>query len=411
MGIRKIIYGLLQLGAESTATTQTTAVIQSLSGSLALVPQGVGAITAAIPDGTATGGNARGPSAVDLQIVRSINTQVSSGNNSVICGGRDNLNSSVYGFLGGGYLNKIGVYSGGNNDYAVIVGGYQNQTQGPNNYTVIVGGFGNTNSSGYGVISGGQSNTASTNTHATVVGGYSNTASGQFSVAGGTSSTASGQNSFALGNQASASGNGAVALGGQTGGGGGVTASGNYSFAFGVAGTKATQPYSVAIGYAAQSLDYGKYTYANGNSGQYSKRIVKSSAALLNSAGTIALTLNDSSQTIVFQAGSYDAAMSVTVDWVATCKIVGSGTLTRYDTIAGKDFFKISVNTQTTSLGSITRIATSSDTSMSTANMSYSLSYSGTTGYLYLTFTAPTTANGSTFHIVANVDMVEITGN
>jgi len=53
---------------------------------IALSPKGTGAITAQVPDGTTAGGNARGANSVDLQTLRSNNTQVASGNYSVVIG-------------------------------------------------------------------------------------------------------------------------------------------------------------------------------------------------------------------------------------------------------------------------------------------------------------------------------------
>jgi hypothetical protein len=173
--------------ADTSVTTQTSAVIQAttVNSSLVLAPNGTGALIADIPDGTAVGGNARGTNAVDLQQIRTSNIQVASGDYSVISGGRENNNNSVYGFIGGGLSNRVGVFSVNNNDYATICGGQANLTQGPNNHQFIGGGSSNTNSSGNGVISGGQSNTASTGTHATVGGGFFNVASGSYSVVGG----------------------------------------------------------------------------------------------------------------------------------------------------------------------------------------------------------------------------------
>jgi hypothetical protein len=53
---------------------------------MTILPKGTGAIMAAIPDGTAVGGNARGAGAVDLQMNRASNTSVASGANSTTFG-------------------------------------------------------------------------------------------------------------------------------------------------------------------------------------------------------------------------------------------------------------------------------------------------------------------------------------
>jgi hypothetical protein len=52
--------------------------------SLGLTPRGTGALTVAIPDGTATGGNARGTNAIDFQNNRTFATNVASGANSLL---------------------------------------------------------------------------------------------------------------------------------------------------------------------------------------------------------------------------------------------------------------------------------------------------------------------------------------
>jgi hypothetical protein len=93
-----------------TSTTQATSVIQSLgtNSGIALVPNGTGAITADIPDGTVTGGNARGTNAVDLQSSRTANNQVASGIGSTIVGGVNNT-SGDYCVVGG--VNNLAVQS------------------------------------------------------------------------------------------------------------------------------------------------------------------------------------------------------------------------------------------------------------------------------------------------------------
>ena len=52
-----------------------------------IAPSGAGAFTLAVPDGTATGGNARGAQAVDLQLYRTAATQVASGSLAFQAGG------------------------------------------------------------------------------------------------------------------------------------------------------------------------------------------------------------------------------------------------------------------------------------------------------------------------------------
>lgn len=61
---------------------------------ISIIPKGVGAIIAAIPDNGTTGGNKRGSQAVDLQMSRSANTQVASGNNSFAAGLRNTASNA-----------------------------------------------------------------------------------------------------------------------------------------------------------------------------------------------------------------------------------------------------------------------------------------------------------------------------
>jgi hypothetical protein len=83
-------------------TTQSNVALIATSGdtntNVVFTPKGNGAfVLGSTPDGTATGGNARGQYAVDLQISRSLNNQIASGNYSSILGG---LNNKVTGYAG-----------------------------------------------------------------------------------------------------------------------------------------------------------------------------------------------------------------------------------------------------------------------------------------------------------------------
>jgi hypothetical protein len=97
--------GQFLLGKNGSGTTQSTASIEvsttDTNTGIAIVPKGSGAITAAIPDGTATGGNSRGVYAVDLQTDRNAATNVASGGRSGIIWGRRNTASGLYSFASG----------------------------------------------------------------------------------------------------------------------------------------------------------------------------------------------------------------------------------------------------------------------------------------------------------------------
>lgn len=141
---------------------------------------------------TPSGGNARGTSAIDLQVTRAANTQVASGTNSVIVGGDNNTASG---------------------QYAAILGGSGNTCSATG--STIGAGSGNTASGQSSSVTGGTTNTAS-GFASVVAGGDSNTASGaDAAVAGGTGNEASGDLSFiAAGEDNVASGTNAVVLGG-----------------------------------------------------------------------------------------------------------------------------------------------------------------------------------------------------
>lgn len=204
--------------ATTQASSSWTPVGAATNINAVIRPKGTGAIVASVPDGTATGGNARGTYAVDFQMSRTAASQVASGDNSSILSGKNNSitgesstivsgqgntitwNGSGRGrdFIGAGLTNTISssngesVIVGGESNVinsfqaeSFIGGGRLNSVSGSNNF---IGG-GQSNSTGAGstthnAVVGGQSNTASAN-HSFVGGGQSNTASGTFSVVGG----------------------------------------------------------------------------------------------------------------------------------------------------------------------------------------------------------------------------------
>lgn len=249
----------LTIEADSTATTQSTAVIQNTTANsgIALVPNGTGAITADIPDAGIGGGNARGTNVVDLQTERVSADQVAAARNSVIVGGTQNRISAVA-------------------DYSGILGGNGNVITGQN--AVISGGSGNGAGSNFSTVSGGQSNSALTGTHATVVGGQSNVSSGTNSVSGGNANTASGNSSVAMGNGNIASGQDSVAMGN------GSTSSAPYSTSFGY-NARATGAHSFAAVYAALASGEQAVAFSNGSiaSGISSFSINQSNASGLRS--------------------------------------------------------------------------------------------------------------------------------
>lgn len=204
----------------TTPVDSLTAVSAATNADFAIIPKGNGAIIADIPDGLVTGGNKRGTGAVDLQMSRLANTEVASGNNSVISGGYRNRATNTDASIGGGIDNTAsgtqsriggGQSNSASSDFSTVAGGFGNNASasrttvggGQGNTATAysassVGGFGNVSTNNYASNLGGQSNTAS-GQYATVIGGQSNTASGSYSIAGGVGSIANGNFSIALG--------------------------------------------------------------------------------------------------------------------------------------------------------------------------------------------------------------------
>lgn len=157
--------------------------VKGTSEDLALVPTGNGAFLLAIPNGLTSGGNKRGQSAVDLQMVRTGASQVASGAWSAISGGTGNTASGQQSAIGGGSGNTA---SGSN---SVVAGGSSNVTSAGS--CTVAGGNANTASATSATVSGGQNNTAS-GQGATVNGGFGNTANGDYSSASGLNATTRG---------------------------------------------------------------------------------------------------------------------------------------------------------------------------------------------------------------------------
>ena len=148
----------------TAAPNATVSVVQLLANNgatnvdVALTPKGTGALTAQVADNGTTGGNKRGPNAVDWQTNRGVNSEVAS------------------------------------NSYSTIGGGQSNTASG--NSSTVAGGDGNVASNLYATVGGGATNTAS-NTNATVSGGLQNTASGGYpAIPGGENLTLSGHDDF-----------------------------------------------------------------------------------------------------------------------------------------------------------------------------------------------------------------------
>lgn len=104
---------------------------------IVLQPKGTGAVQAQFNDGTTAGGNARGGGASDWQTSRIAATQVASGANATIGGGRNNTASTQSSTVGGGQNNQA---IGGT--AATVGGGDTNAASGLG--ATVSGGRGNT---------------------------------------------------------------------------------------------------------------------------------------------------------------------------------------------------------------------------------------------------------------------------
>lgn len=92
-------------------------------GDLVVQPKSTGSLLANLPDNLVAGGNKRGTQAVDLQLLRTVNDQVASGNYSNIGGGVSGKASGNYSAVLGGWLNtSSGLYS--------VASGYKASTRG-----------------------------------------------------------------------------------------------------------------------------------------------------------------------------------------------------------------------------------------------------------------------------------------
>ena len=406
----------LGIASDSSVTTQTSSVIQATTtnANLVIAPNGTGALVASIPDGTATGGNARGVDAVDLQMRRNLATRISSGNYSFIGGGDGNTSSNTYSVVVGGVENiSSGNYScvgGGNTNSAsgggsTIAGGQNNNTTA--NWSSALSGFGNTASSNYSTVSGGQSNTASTETHATVVGGNGNTSSGRYSVSGGQLSTASASNTISLGKYAVANATGAVAI--SAGAGNQTTASGISSVSIGN-DTVASGRNSLCTGYFSNAYLYGQKAH----SGNFIGAAVQGNCQFselnpykldtLNSGATTVLSLDGTGTTNLIIPNGNNRLWAVKVVATAFVSVAG-GTLVLGDSYMGEFTLLFKRVGGTSSVVGVNAGNIIYDTNMATAAFTFA---AGASQDLQITFKAPTTASATTFRCVAKVELVEV---
>jgi hypothetical protein len=403
--------GVLQ---DSGVTTQTSSVIQATTtnANLVIAPNGTGALVAQIPDGTVTGGNARGANSVDLQQSRSAAGQVASSNYSFVGGGQNNSTASGdhYQVVVGGLSNSINA-----SGHSFIGGGQSNSiaTGSGSGWSVVTGGRSNVASSQYATISGGQSNTASTGRHATVVGGQSNTASGQWAIAGGQSSVASGTRSVALGAVATASAQQSFAFGlNTTVQGYGSVGIGHYA----QTGTSADLAFASGSGrsYLYNQMSHGNYWFTDGGNANFGSRqlsqLLPYRESALTTAATTVLSLDGTGTTNLIVPLGNNRAWNVTIDTIAVVTAI-TGTATGVSVgdcyRETKQLLFKRIGGTSSIVGTVDTSAIKSDTSMSTAAMSVS---AGASQQMEITFTAPTFVGGGsvTCRVVSKVMLVEV---
>jgi hypothetical protein len=349
----------INIEADSLVTTETCSVIaaSTTNANLVIAPNGTGALIADIPDGTATGGNARGENAVDLQTIRNNQIQVASGNYSTISGGQNNR----------------------------------------------------AHTGTHGTVTGGFTNVASGN-YATV-GGESSTSSGQTSTAFGYLAVASGQAAVFLGNNGTSSGNYSFAAGS------GHTASGRSTVCLGETNTASAQS-SIALGNQSKAYLLGQQSLSSGifsaqSDAQQSQATSRREAAL-TTGGTTVLGLDGGggpNNTLIPDGNN--RSWNVQVRWVAVVTaITGTATgVTVGDTKTSTDLLAVAkrggVTTVSAHTSAGTHVIETIAGSLTAANINYT---AGGSGQMQITFTGPTFAGGGsvTMRVVAAISLTEV---
>jgi hypothetical protein len=370
----------LKLESDSTVTTQTSSVIQSstLNASLVIAPNGTGALVADIPDGAATGGNARGANAVDLQMNRIVNTQVALGIYSVIAGGEQNTAAA---------------------NLSTVVGGRGN-TAG-DTFAFVGGGASNAANTSYSTVSGGQSNTASTNTHATVVGGQSNVSSGTWStVLGGQNNSATNSWSIAGGLSNTASGQASVVLG-----------YGSFATNF---GSIALSDSSLSYLASQVSIAAGTFSGFPSQRGEAQQSLLTARRSdVLTTAATTVLSLDNTGVTNLIIPNGNNRAWNVQVNWVAIVSaITGTATgITVGDVVTSIDLLAFKKIGGISSASAHTSTATKLMVTTPAAYAACAIAYTaGASQEMALTFTGPSFAGAGsvTMRVVARIELTEV---
>ncbi len=382
--------GRIEIGRNTAATTQATATIAAagVDGSIGITiaPKGNGAIVAR------ESGNARGNSAVDLQLGGS-NIDVASGNRSAILGASNSRATA---------------------DLSSVVGGSVNYATG--SQSIVLGGDSNTASSTNAACLGGTVNKAQ-GIQSVTVGGSSSTASGSnSSVVGGNTSTASGANSSVVGSTACTASGSVSGIIASTS----STASGVNSAVMAGSSSLATTTHSVSFGGGARSDLYGFMAIGSGS--------IASSSDAQTSNMRLRRAITGTSQTELFLDGiSLRAVLPITygtgsgptsgriwnarVQIVATVVTVGTGpdTLVAGSSFIGNYTLGIKrIGTNTSLIGSVqTDHTPQSDLGMETCVVT--IDADDTNEALRVQFTPPFDAASNTvIRVVATVYLTEV---
>ena len=251
------------------------AAIDAIVGS----PKGTGALLAAVPDNTATGGNKRGQHAADLQTKRSANTQVASGSRATIVGGEG------------------GTASG---SYSAVLGGFECTSSGE---ASVSGGWSKTASGSRSISLGGDDGSA-TGAGSANIGGTSCSSVGDYSATiGGQACSATANHSIALGKDSRSYIVGSLVLASSAGASSGLGSSQLSHSSYQVGTTDATTATMVAgvIGAAAATKVYGvdlgsAVCALSGHiiaASSTDRKVFKIEAVLLKATGTHSLLVNN----------------------------------------------------------------------------------------------------------------------
>lgn len=309
---------------------------------------------------------------------------------TAVCGGKSNIASGAYAFVGGGLTNKATgtksvVAGGGSNKaysaYSIVVGGKSNTAQ-TNTYATIVGGKFNSTTGKYSFIGGGWNNSI-TSYRTTIGGGIYNTCSGPAAtISGGASNTASG--AF-----------GSTVCGGYTN-----TSSGRCSIVLSGRYNTASGDYSTTVGKKTKADKYGQLAQAAGQ--------ITAQGDAQTSTFVLRKQTTNNTQTELFLDGSSSRlTLSNDTTWAFWGYLVARNTGTDSENACWKFDGQISRNTNAASTAVAGVTTTTINLDMGAAAWTITVDADTTNGSLRIRVTGE---NSKTINWVAAVHTVETTG-